>query len=324
MDVTGREGGDNDSLRTIAANRTGTAMWRGETGNRRHLPVALLVGVVVFVIVPSTRASAIDACAAGPQCPVATDDSYVVTVGAPLTVAAPGLLVNDRGLPGTVVDVAGSDSTSVNNASIEVKPDGSFTYTPDPNDPFAGDDSFDYQITDPEGGFDFATATIEVDPIVRADSYSTPLNTTLTVAAPGVFANDIGIDELSVRTGPSTPDGGVDVNDDGSFVFTPPAAFEGTATFTYTVSDGNDDNDFTATVTIGVGTTPTPASTSPGPIGSTARPGTTAASTAPNRGAAPAPPAGGSSSTKTAAVAALVAVVAFGGAYLWWTRRRRA
>jgi len=194
------------------------------------------------------------------------DDSYVFTIGASLHVPAPGVLANDAGIVGTIVDVSDSDSTSLNNATVDLHSDGSFTYTPDPTDPIAGDDSFSYDIQDPQGGTDSATVNVEVDAVVRDDSYSTPLNTTLSIRAPGVFANDDGIDTSSVTADGASLHGAiVTVNDDGSFIYQTPQGFSGIDTFTYTVSDTNDDNDYTATVHIGVGIAAPPVSKTPNP-----------------------------------------------------------
>jgi hypothetical protein len=190
----------------------------------------------------------------------------VFTIGVSLHVPAPGLLANDAGIAGTIVDVSSSGSTSLNNATVALHPDGSFTYTPDPTDPIAGDDSFSYQIQDPQGGTDSATVNVEVDAVVRDDSYSTPSNTTLSIRAPGIFANDVGIDTSSVIADDSSIRGAaVTVNDDGSLLYQPPHGFSGADTFTYTVSDTNDDNDYTATVHVGVGIAAPPVSSTPNP-----------------------------------------------------------
>ncbi len=109
-------------------------------------------------------------------------------------------------------------------------------------DPLGNTSEFSADITAVAGG-----APIEaVD-----DSYNTDINTTLTVAAPGVQANDISVLAgplvSQLVTGPS--DGSVTLNADGSFAYTPDAGFTGTDTFTYDdVADGQTSN--VATVTI--------------------------------------------------------------------------
>jgi hypothetical protein len=93
-------------------------------------------------------------------------------------------------------------------------------------------------------------------PVAADDAYQTTYNTPLTVAAPGVLANDADPDGdpltavLISGTDPET-EGTVTLDPDGSFTFTPVAGFVGTASFTYRANDGTADSDM-ATVTIQV------------------------------------------------------------------------
>ena len=48
------------------------------------------------------------------------------------------------------------------NGSVVVNPDGTFDYTPDVD--FSGEDSFDVEVTDGNGGSDISTVTVTVDP----------------------------------------------------------------------------------------------------------------------------------------------------------------
>ena len=76
--------------------------------------------------------------------PVANDDSYNVTEGSTLNIAAPGVLANDTD--------ADNDSllavldTDVANGTLTLNSDGSFDYTP--NGGFTGDDTFSYFADD--------------------------------------------------------------------------------------------------------------------------------------------------------------------------------
>jgi hypothetical protein len=239
-------------------------------GMRRPRALSALLVTAIVSATPFVAASAAHAVALGPL--TANNDSYrttFTTAGTAFTVAAPGLLANDTGPVGTIVDLADSDITSFNGAGVSVHANGSFTYKPDPTTPFTGDDTFGYWIQDGQGNFDNATATIEVDPVIRNDAYYTHVNTTLNVATPGIFANDLGVDStfnaLWTADVVSAHGGAVNVNDDGSFSYSPPSAiFEGTDTFGYTASDINGDNIFPATVTVHVdNTAPTVAMTAP-------------------------------------------------------------
>jgi hypothetical protein len=85
------------------------------------------------------------------------------------------------------------------------------------------------------------------------DSYSTDVNTRLTVPAPGVQTNDVSSDGGSFTSvlvaGPTH--GQVTLDSDGAFTYTPARNFVGTDTFTYEdVQDGQDSNVATVTITV--------------------------------------------------------------------------
>ena len=217
--------------------------------------------------VPVSHAGALTDCVVGPGCPQAFDDAYTTPLNVKLSVPAPGVLANDSGPSSadpngpTTVDVADSDATSWNGADVSIHANGSFTYTPDPTNPFTGIDSFDYWIQDSQGDTDFATVYVTVPAIVRDDSYRTRINQTLHVNAPGIFANDVGVDPTTVTNDVGSAQGGfVDVADDGSFDYTPPTSFTGTDSFTYQVWDLDFDIQYSATVDIVVVGAPAPPS----------------------------------------------------------------
>jgi VCBS repeat-containing protein len=186
--------------------------------------------------------------------PVATNDSYTTDEDVILTIPAPGVLVNDNdggdGGPLTIVSYTqpAQGGTVVLNQS-----DGSFVYTPTTH--FNGIVSFNYTISDGQAE-STATVTITVTgindpPVAEDDNYTTGEDQPLTIAAPGILANDHDPDNdpLSV-TGHTNPSNGtLTLNPDGSFIYTPNANFSGTDSFTYTVSDPGGLSD-TATVTI--------------------------------------------------------------------------
>lgn len=121
---------------------------------------------------------------------------------------------------------------------------GSFFYAPATN--FNGTDSFTYTLRCTAGDTDTATVTVTVNsindlPRAANDAYQTYEDVVLNIAAPGVLTNDTDADgdalTASLVSGPTR--GTLALNADGSFTYTPPLNYSGTATFTYEMSDGN-------------------------------------------------------------------------------------
>lgn len=88
--------------------------------------------------------------------PDAVADAYTVTENQQL---ADNVLDNDSDPDGDPLEVSLVDD--VDNGTLVLNQDGSFTYTPDPD--FVGQDEFVYQVSDPEGATDTATVTITVE-----------------------------------------------------------------------------------------------------------------------------------------------------------------
>src|SRR5205085_8788226 len=112
---------------------------------------------------------------------------------------------------------------------------------------------------DSRGKSDFATVAVAVNaaPVATDDTYGTTANSPLAVAAPGVLANDTDADggTLSATVVANPAHGTVALNPDGSFTYTPAAAYTGPDSFTYTAADGQTGTD-TGLVTIAVAATP--------------------------------------------------------------------
>ena len=186
--------------------------------------------------------------------PNLADDSYSTPRNTVLTVAAPGVLGNDGGVP---LAVTAYDATTTLSGTVVMQPNGSFVYTPPSNVNSLPDDTFTYTVTN-AAGTDSATVTIRiVAPPVAADdpSYQTPFNTALTVDAPGVLGNDtINFATIGAYDATSVGGGAVALHADGSFSYTPASGYTGFDTFTYTLTNiaGSD----SATVTVQVGIAP--------------------------------------------------------------------
>ncbi|NEU06716.1 hypothetical protein GZH53_00165, partial [Flavihumibacter sp. R14] len=76
--------------------------------------------------------------------PVALNDAYTTTEETPITIAAPGILVNDSDIDGDAITAI--KVTDPANGTLVFNADGSFTYTPNAN--FNGTDSFTYKVSD--------------------------------------------------------------------------------------------------------------------------------------------------------------------------------
>ncbi len=190
--------------------------------------------------------------------PTATDDTYTTDEDTTLVVdAATGLLDNDTDPQSEPLEAVLLDPPQ--NGSLLLSADGSFTYVPD--DDFFGPDTFTYVANNGSSDSTPATVTITVDPVndapvaVDDDFYSVIEFETLTVdVAGGVLANDTDTEddplEAILDVGPAN--GTLQLNPDGSFVYTPDSTgFLGFDTFTYLANDGTDDSNI-ATVSIEV------------------------------------------------------------------------
>jgi uncharacterized repeat protein (TIGR01451 family) len=188
--------------------------------------------------------------------PVAVDDAYSMHWSdVNLSVDAEGgVLTNDSDV--NLNTMTAELVTDVVNGALSLLTDGSFTYTPDSG--YTGlSDSFTYRAYD---GFEYSEpATVIITftntrPDGEADEYSTNANTPLIVAAlSGLLSNDNDVDgdPMVVELYEDLPSGqGVlDLEDDGSFIFTPADGFTGEVTFSYRAFDGLEYSD-PVTVTI--------------------------------------------------------------------------
>ena len=188
--------------------------------------------------------------------PIAVADAYSVDEDGSLTVPYPGILANDID-----IDLGGGDLTAAlvagpAHGTLSAYAVGGFTYTP--NADFTGTDTWVYRTWDGQSYSEPATVTITVKPTIDppvgvADAYSTNEDTALTVAAPGVVANDTDPDgdTLSAALAAGPAHGTVTLNANGSFTYTPEADWSGTDTFTYKAGDGGlESAETTVTITV--------------------------------------------------------------------------
>jgi len=162
--------------------------------------------------------------------PVAADDAYQTNAETPLNVNAPGVFDNDTPTSGGTPSV----TDDVNDGTLTLNDDGSFTYTPDAG--FAGVDTFSYSFQSTELDSNVATVTITVSPVAVDDEVAAQQCEDRTFTPLG---NDAGVDPLgSVPTIIAPPEHGTLTYPEdlagGALIYDPDDDFVGDDTFTYT------------------------------------------------------------------------------------------
>jgi len=163
--------------------------------------------------------------------------------------AEDGVLKNDFGLaPGNTLTA--SLVTDTLNGTLNLAPDGSFTYVPDPD--WNGIDSFTYAVWDGLEEIGSALVTITVypindQPIAYPQSVETSVNTSVEIFLTG---SDVEGDVLtySVQSEPSHGDlAGTAPN----LTYTPDTGYSGEDSFTFVVNDGQENSE-PATIMINI------------------------------------------------------------------------
>ncbi len=234
---------NGDYTFTPAANFSGSASTSYNVANDKHTRSA----AINIVVTPAQDP------------PVANDDTVTVTEDTATNVTA-AIKGNDTDGDGDALTVTGVSNAS--GGSVELNA-GVVTFTPDADLCGAGAGSFDYDISDGNGGSDTGHVTVDItcvndDPHAVNDSASGTEDTDLVIAGADLVANDTDTegDSLSVSGVSNASGGSVDLSG-GDVTFTPDADLCGNnvASFDYTVSDGNGGSD-TGHVTIGLSCDP--------------------------------------------------------------------
>jgi len=169
--------------------------------------------------------------------PIAADDSAVTDEDKAIDI---DVLSNDTDIDGDTLSVISAQSPAHGEAVINA--DGSITYTPDAD--WNGTETFEYTISDGNGGEDTATITVEVKavndaPIAEDSSITTKEDT----AANGkVTGSDIDGDELTFKLDKAPEHGKVTLNSNGTYTYTPDADYNGKDSFTFICNDGELDS----------------------------------------------------------------------------------
>ncbi|MGZ9107262.1 MAG: tandem-95 repeat protein [Micavibrio sp.] len=183
------------------------------------------------------------------ESPVAQDDNFYGDEGNSIE----GNFLSDNGngadsdIDGNPLNVVAGIFTTLNGGTIEVSSDGKFIYTPTAN--FNGIDSFEYTVSDGQGGFDSAEATFTVnavndDPEAKDDLFTGYEDSEIegNLLADNGLGTDFDLDGDTLKIAQdmitSTAGGSVILMANGDFVYMPPANFSGADSFEYRVTDG--------------------------------------------------------------------------------------
>jgi hypothetical protein len=195
---------------------------------------------------------------AGNRAPIGVDDAYGARINTPLSIAAPGFLVNDLDPDGEAI-TAVSIQDNVDHGTLAAFANGSFTYTP--NAGFTGADSFAYRMRDASNNLsDPITVSIQVfpagvTPVGTPDQYQVHTDDVLSLPAPGFLANDIDLNGealTAVSIQDNVDQGTLAAFADGSFTYTPNAGFTGADSFAYRMRDASNNFSDPVLVTITV------------------------------------------------------------------------
>jgi hypothetical protein len=199
----------------------------------------------------ASEIAALAASSSGTNAPPAAEDDAALTDEDTAVNIDPA--ANDFDPDGDAVTVSAIASAPANGTAV-VEPDGTVTYTPDPD--FNGTDGFFVTVTDAVGGFAESEVTVTVeavndDPVAVDDTGNTTVDNALTIDA---LANDLDVDgdTLQITAVTDGSNGTVENNGDGTVTYTPGAGFTGSDSFTYTIGDGAGGAPSTATVTVAV------------------------------------------------------------------------
>ena len=194
--------------------------------------------------------------------PDAIDDSGTTVEDTPLSfnvlngTASAGKADSDP-VEGSIVSVSKYDATSTQGGTVSINTTtGATIYTPKAD--FFGTDTFTYQITDGQGGFDTATVTITVvatddAPRPQPDLFAFNEDTVKTFTTADLLANDIEVDNAKNTfvsyDGSSIKYGSLNFNSGtGTFTYTPNPNYNNNGLFGLNTPGGTQYDTFTYTV----------------------------------------------------------------------------
>jgi VCBS repeat-containing protein len=206
--------------------------------------------------------------------PIADADAMQTEMDTPITIAPAQLLANDFDVDGDELRV--TIFTTPEYGSVTLSEDGEFIFTPEAG--FVGEDQFTYEVSD---GQETAQAIVSLEivspiPVVPQtvnESFDAIAGETLTIAGDvGLLANEERAGDLDVVLFRGPMHGELEINDDGSFAYTPDIDFEGVDSILYRTSDGQTESHLGVTTLYVVAATADPAEDVPSPTGDSTSP----------------------------------------------------
>ena len=187
--------------------------------------------------------------------PNTSGDSASTSEDTAVTVLASTLLANDSDIDGDTLSISGV-SNAVNGA-VALNGDGNVVFTPAAD--FNGAATFDYTVSDGNGGTATQTVSVDVTAVNDAPNVDMTSPVSLSLAEDGTLlitqadflsnASDIEGDTLSV-SGVAVDSGTITDDGDGTWAFAPGADFNGSVTLSYNVSDGTNSVADAGTITV--------------------------------------------------------------------------
>ncbi len=176
--------------------------------------------------------------------PVSNNDAYAMDEDGVLEVIAEnGVLANDEDADGDTLSAELVDPPQ--NGTVELNSDGSLRYQPGAD--FHGADAFTYQVSDGTESSELAVVEIVVQPVNDApvalgELLSTGEESPLIITSEQLLANDSDVDgdALTLMIDQSPQNGTFDLQDDGSYLYTPDQDFTGLDALLYRVFDGTE------------------------------------------------------------------------------------
>ncbi len=172
--------------------------------------------------------------------PIAVDDNFTTEEDTPIT---DNVLPNDSDPDNGILTVNTTPIEEPNNGNLSLNPNGTFTYTPNPN--FTGRDTFLYEVCDDGSPIlcDTAQVVISIETINDAPFAVNDINVTpVNIPTSGnILLNDFDPDNdpliLSITPINNVATGMVVINEDGTYIYTPNVDFTGEDVFTYQICD---------------------------------------------------------------------------------------